>query len=416
MLTGAMILAGLVLVGLVVQTAQSLSLVRQFRNYVPRSLPDQALPKCAVVLCLRGCDPGLERNVSRLLDQDYPNFHLVFVVDHPDDSALEIVRRVLEQRKFSRATIRVVDPSPCASLIANHHGTVLPELAAEYEVLALVDADAVTWPAWLRTLVTPLVDSELGLVYGNRWYMPRVATFGSVCRFIWNYGSVQQMVFFRYPWGGSLAMKAALPLRPEFGESLKKSFGNDTPMFSLAEAAGMKMAFHPGVMLVNQEQVRFGDFFDWIGRQMVYGRLYHPTWPMILGTGVATAFVMGVGILVNVASMLLMNWHAVMVLSGAMVFFWVVWVGLLFHFDGLVGRMVAARGEPRRWWNAGTAFRIFLAAPCVQFVFLAGLFRASRMRRVRWRGVDYRLDGPFDVQMLNYHPWIAKTTGNESIQ
>jgi len=421
MIIAALILAILVLVGLAIQLVQSLYLVRLFRNYQPISLPDNALPSCAVVLCLRGCDPGLKQHVESLLDQDYPDFHVVFVFDHAEDSALQVVRDLIEERTISEATfpkasIRIVEPNGHSSLLANHHGTVLPELAKNYEVLALVDADAATWPTWLRTLVTPLVNSDLSMVYGNRWYMPQIPTFAAICRFVWNYGSVQQMVFFRYPWGGSLAMKAELALLSQFGESLKKSFGNDTPMISLADSAGMKTAYHPGIMLINQEQVRFDDFYNWIGRQMVYGRLYHPTWPIVLGTGVATALVVGTSMLLNLICLVTMDWLALWILVSVLFLFWIVWVGLLFHFDGIIGRMVSSRGEPRRWWSPVTAIRIFLIAPCVQFVFLAGLFRASRMKRVRWRGVDYQIDGPFDVRITNYQPWLAETTGDESIQ
>ena len=412
----AIILAILVIVGLVVQSFQSLYLARLFRNYEPVFLEDSGLPKCAVVLCLRGCDPGLEVHIEMLLDQDYPDYHVFFVVDHPADPALKIVKEILSRRQPANASVRVVEnhPSTC-SLMANNHGTVLPELAKEFPVLALVDADATTWSTWLRTLVTPLVNSELTMVFGNRWYMPRASTFASLSRFIWNYGSVQQMVFFKYPWGGSLAMKAELALLPKFATDLKKSFGNDTPMYAIAHSAGMQVAFHPGIMVVNRETTRLPDFFRWISRQMVYGRLYHPTWPAVLATGIVTGLAIGLAIGINLFNLLTLDWTSFGILTSALIAFWVVWVGFVFHLDRTISRMVCVRGEPRRWWSLSVAIKIFLVAPFVQFIFLAGLFQASFMRRVQWRGIDYEIKGPFNVRMVEYRPYGKVAEGDESI-
>ncbi|MFT5302278.1 MAG: cellulose synthase/poly-beta-1,6-N-acetylglucosamine synthase-like glycosyltransferase [Mariniblastus sp.] len=409
-------LAILVLFGLGLQIFQSLNLVRIFRAYRPVGLSNDEFPSCAVVLCLRGCDPGLAENIENLLDQEYPDFHLYFVVDSNLDPAVAVVQQVLADRPGAAATLRVVEPatSEC-SLIANHHSIVLPELAQQYEFLALVDADAATWPKWLRTLVTPLVNSELSIVYGNRWYMPTSASVASLTRFIWNYGSVQQMVFFQYPWGGSLAMKGEFALLPEFSQALRKSFGNDTPMFALAKSAGMKVAFHPGMMLINQEKTRFLDFFRWMIRQLLHGRLYHPTWPIVLGTGAVTAVVIVLSMIVNSYNLIVGDWNAVLILTSALAAYWFVWVAFVFHLDHTVSRLIRDRGGPKRWWTLATAMKICLVAPLVQCVYLAGMLSVITLRRVSWRGVDYEINGPFKVRMMNYRPYTVNVLGDETI-
>ena len=421
----ATVLAILVIVGLAIQSFQSLSLIRLFQKHQLTKVPDSRLPRCAVVLCLRGCDPDLDQHLESLLTQDYPDFHLYLVVDSESDPALAVVREVLLRNHDANATIRVMEhhPSTC-SLVANNHATVLPELAQEYPVLVLVDADAATWPTWLRTLVTPLINSDLGMVYGNRWYMPTKATFASLCRFIWNYGSVQQMVFFKYPWGGSLAMKAKLALQPEFRSQMSQSFGNDTLMYSLAKNAGIKMAFHPGMMVINREQIGFRDFFNWSTRQLLFGRLYHPTWPLLLGIGVATTLVIAASLVANLVSLWTCNWSAFLTLFSALMVYWVVWVGFVMQLDKTVSSMAqlahqkSADDQTQRWWTTTVAMKVFLIAPVVQFVFLAGLFRAATLRRTSWRGIDYRINGPFDIEMEAYQPYqstILPTKRDESI-
>ena len=47
-------------------------------------------PPVAIILSLRGADPGLEEGLRRLLTQDYDHYQLVVIVDHPSDPAWEV--------------------------------------------------------------------------------------------------------------------------------------------------------------------------------------------------------------------------------------------------------------------------------------------------------------------------------------
>jgi hypothetical protein len=223
------------------------------------------------------------------------------------------------------------------------------------------------------------------------------------------------MVFYRYPWGGCLAMKAELAAIPEFRERLQQSFGNDTLFYSLARSAGMKMDFHPGMILVNREQIGFSDFYNWMSRQIVYSRLYHPSWPMLFATGLTTGIVIGMAFFINLINIWFQDWGSVAALSSMLVLYWLVWMNHLFQMDRRIGRMISQRGEATRWRTVGDTIKIILIAPLVPFVFMAGLVYASTMKSVRWRDTDYEIKGPFDVRVLNYHPSQAVATGNESL-
>jgi len=45
---------------------------------------------------LKGLDPNLYTNLESTFRQDYPNFEIIFSVDHPHDQALPVVHELLQ--------------------------------------------------------------------------------------------------------------------------------------------------------------------------------------------------------------------------------------------------------------------------------------------------------------------------------
>src|SRR5579871_2214250 len=83
------------------------------RNYFPlfRSLrqaiknPDRQLkplrqyPKVQVLLCLRGVDPFLDRCLSGLANQDYPDYRVTIILDSWDDEALPFAEALCRKHR-----------------------------------------------------------------------------------------------------------------------------------------------------------------------------------------------------------------------------------------------------------------------------------------------------------------------------
>ena len=59
---------------------------------------DLALPKAAIVLSIRGPAPSLPECLTRLAEQDYPQYRIHLVVDHPTDPANAIIGNWLETK------------------------------------------------------------------------------------------------------------------------------------------------------------------------------------------------------------------------------------------------------------------------------------------------------------------------------
>jgi ceramide glucosyltransferase len=118
-------------------------------------------PGISVLKPLRGLDPNTHEAFVSQIQQDYPNFEILFGVSDSADLAAEEVRRL--QREFPHSAIRLIVGSAAAR---NGKVGVLMELArhAQNPVWVVNDSDIKVDARYLREIVDPLGNSEIGIV------------------------------------------------------------------------------------------------------------------------------------------------------------------------------------------------------------------------------------------------------------
>jgi cellulose synthase/poly-beta-1,6-N-acetylglucosamine synthase-like glycosyltransferase len=246
----------IVLIGLVGLTILHIYLTSVFvsslRSTYRSGMPEAQLPKVAIALCLRGADPFLSQCLQALLKQNYPNYELKIIVDSLQDPAWEIASKISQQTaipvQIEPLRIRHQTCSlKCSSLIQ-----AVSDLDEDCEVIALVDADTIPHPNWLRELVSPLENSEIGATTGNRWYVPVGNHWGTFCRYIWNVVAVGQMYIYQIPWGGSLAMKTELFRQTPLLKQWEQAFCEDTMLLPTLQKLGLKLETVPSLIMVNR--------------------------------------------------------------------------------------------------------------------------------------------------------------------
>src|ERR1041385_4584153 len=127
------------------------------------------LPFVSIIAPCKGLDQGLEENLCSLLEQNYPKYEVIFVVDDPNDPAVAIIEQVSE--KYPRTKLVVADRAhESAQKIENLREAVL-YLDEGSAVLVFVDSDARPASGWLRQLLSPLEDQETGAATGYRWFI-----------------------------------------------------------------------------------------------------------------------------------------------------------------------------------------------------------------------------------------------------
>lgn len=111
---------------------------------------------------IKGVDPDAYENFASLCRQDYPDYELIFCVDSDNAEMLSVLDRL--KHDFPERTIRVLLGS--GRIAANDKAAKLARLVSEasHEVIVINDSDVRARPDYLKTVVRPLADREIGAV------------------------------------------------------------------------------------------------------------------------------------------------------------------------------------------------------------------------------------------------------------
>jgi len=119
-------------------------------------------PPVSMLKPVKGLDAEAYQNFASFCRQDYPSFELLFGVADPEDPVVFIVKRL--QHDFPEHNIRLVTGPAIGS---NRKVSLLHHLTAQaqHEVLVISDSDMRVTPDYLRRVVAPLSDEQIGLVH-----------------------------------------------------------------------------------------------------------------------------------------------------------------------------------------------------------------------------------------------------------
>jgi ceramide glucosyltransferase len=126
------------------------------------SLPDDArLPRVSVLKPVHGLEARLKENIESFFRQDYPEYEILFAADGADDPALDVVREVCARYPHIRSRVLVTGTPWPNPVVYSFH--CMAEAAAN-DILVTTDSDVEVGPRYLREIVPPLLDPQVGMV------------------------------------------------------------------------------------------------------------------------------------------------------------------------------------------------------------------------------------------------------------
>lgn len=408
MILQALTLSVVLMVSLAVQFVLAAGFVRRLKMSRGPLIDDSDAPSAVVILCLRGGDPFLEKCIDGLVAQDYPKFKACFLIDSAFDPAAEILRNALERHSFDKYEIKTLkNPLPTCSLKCSSLVQAIEDLDPSVQFVALLDADTVPHRTWLRELATALVPESIGAATGNRWYMPEQQTTGAMVRYLWNAAAVVQMYFYKIAWGGTLAIKIDSIHRAGLIDRWRASLCEDTMLRKQLATIGQSVTFVPSLMMVNREDCTLGSFIEWVQRQLLTARLYHPLWIAVVGHGVSTAILLVWGWVVALVCLLSGELNAGLALTLSLIGYRLGMLLMAPWMEAAVASSVRERGEATRWQKDLSWTRLAWLVLLTQWVYTWALVRCLFIRNVQWRGISYRVQGPWRIHMLGYRRYSA---------
>lgn len=149
--------------------AESLWLRRWRRPFPLRAVPDAELPLVSVHVPAYNEPPELLiETLDALAALDYPRFEVLVIDNNTKDEA--VWRPVEAHCAHLGARFRFFHVDPLAGYKAGALNFALRETCPEAEVIAVIDADYIVHPHWLRHLVPAFADAEVAIVQAPQDY------------------------------------------------------------------------------------------------------------------------------------------------------------------------------------------------------------------------------------------------------
>jgi ceramide glucosyltransferase len=129
----------------------------------PRPTPPLTFePPVSILKPLHGVDFASYENYASFCAQDYPEYEILFAVNGESDPAVAVVKRLIADYPQRHIILLIGAEYFGANQKVNNLARLTRE--AKYEVLALSDGDVRVGPKYLRNVVTPLQDGNVGAV------------------------------------------------------------------------------------------------------------------------------------------------------------------------------------------------------------------------------------------------------------
>ncbi|HTS71840.1 MAG TPA: glycosyltransferase [Terriglobia bacterium] len=376
-----------------------LRFLRQVRGRRLTPLGNLALPAAVVVPC-KGVDTGFDSNFDRLLNQDYPDYWIVFTVATEYDAAYSHLRALLERRGASgstvppRTTLVVAGLSDKRGEKVNNLLRGVEAVDRSVQVLVFADIDMAPSPRWLRSLVGPLADPKVTVSTGFRWYLPGEG-FVSWLRAAWDTSIATMMreVDPPFAWGGSMAIRSADFRRLGIAERYwAHTVSDDYSLTRAVREARGRIAFEPCCLVASREESSLREFLQWSTRQIVITRVYAAhLWAWGLATYLFYCGTLALGLVALALPGPGVSQRVLVAITLSTVL-------LLGAGKGYVRSVVAREIFPTE--ISGHASCYWLLSPLVPWVMLWNSVRAAFTRRIRWRGTEYELASQDKVRVV----------------
>jgi cellulose synthase/poly-beta-1,6-N-acetylglucosamine synthase-like glycosyltransferase len=374
-----------------------------FKQELAKGSSDFA-PFATVICPCKGDEEGLKENLEKIFKQEYPAYEVVFVVDDENDPAATIIDRSISRenhpvgetptpllRKKGSFFAKLVVASKAtdsSQKVENLREAVL-HADERSEVFVFVDSDARPSTDWLRSLVLPLENENVGVATGYRWFISPKPTFASELRNVWNASIASQLgpnTNGNFCWGGSMAI-----LRHTFEKlSIRKKWhgtlSDDFTVMRAIRDAGLEIVFVPQALTPTIDDCSFRELAEFTTRQMKITRVYAPKFWLIsfFGSGLFCLVMLW-----SLAIVIFSSGNDLTVASAIATLLLVSALSIGKSYLRLKAiQLILGPQQDQLWRQVFPQLALWAVAP---FVFLANCTAALFSRRIRWRGTNYQM-------------------------
>jgi cellulose synthase/poly-beta-1,6-N-acetylglucosamine synthase-like glycosyltransferase len=392
-----LILGSLTFISGVVPLIFSFRFKKYVRDYFNTAIPEYT-PSVSLILPCKGIDPGFRENVKAMLNQDYPDYEIVFVVATQDDPAYPVLEGFVNDNSFKiQRKLIVAGISPIRGQKINNLIEAINNVRADTEVFAFVDSDNRPGKDFLRNLVKPLQFDQIGATTGIRWYLPKRAGLGSMLRSVWAAGAYPLLIDQKYnfTYGGANALKRETFEKANIRNLFDRAVNDSFAITNGIKNIGLKIFFVPKCIVVSHEDSKLSETVEFTNRQTITTRVYSPSfwWTvfltycfsnvmLLMGITLFTLWIIGKGAFF-LPALLMLSLIPLEIINAAI---------LLPDIQRLIPEY-SNEIEKLKW-------RYYLTTPLASILILFNSVVSLCTNEFTWRGVRYRLVSPTYTEVL----------------
>ena len=169
------LLLGLSIFGLITSTVYAMLVMAGVLHFRRQRIPGNGAftPPVSLLKPLHGAEPNLAEHLEGFFQQDYPAYEILFCARTLNDAGLRIARDVASRFPSIPARFLVSGEPP----FANAKVASLERMAqaAQHSILVVSDSDVRVTPQYLRAVIAPFEDANVGAVTCPYRGMPSAA-------------------------------------------------------------------------------------------------------------------------------------------------------------------------------------------------------------------------------------------------
>ncbi|BBA79463.1 family 2 glycosyl transferase [cyanobacterium endosymbiont of Rhopalodia gibberula] len=149
--------------------------VQRFLKNSKSSVIHNFTPPLTVLKPVRGLEKNLKHNLRTIAIQDYPNYQIIYSVQDPKDPAFPILKEIQEEFGSNRISLVVSPLEVGANGKVNNLLGAIKE--AIHDIIIISDSDTSLRPDYLKKIVAPLDNPEVGcvctlfkVIRGDHWF------------------------------------------------------------------------------------------------------------------------------------------------------------------------------------------------------------------------------------------------------
>lgn len=369
------------------------------RHEIARPRPSFA-PFASVIVPFRGIDHELGQNIAALFSQSYPNYEIIFVTDHENDPSRPVIEEVIagESGRGVHTSVVIAGEAIDSGQKVHNLRAAVSQVDPQTLVLVFVDTDVRPHAEWLKSLVAPLADDEIGAATGYRWFIPAKGGFASHLRSVWNASIASSLGPRRdknFCWGGSTAIRRTTFEALQIKERWRGTVSDDFTMTRVLQAAKLPIHFVPACLVPSFDTCSITQLLEFTNRQLKITRVYAPQlWiPVLIGSLLFTSVFFGGLALVIARAWLGLNYA----LPLAML--------LLIFALGATKSYIRLRAVAIPLTNhanllSKSTFAHVILWPVASALYLCNALVAAVSRRIEWRGISYELKSSTEAVII----------------